>query len=320
MRRCEDVKMRRCFTDPHYWKNPALRRSREKCHNMQEKIQSRIENMQTMQVFDKKTCSWSAKKYMINKKLQKYTEKMLYRHPPIQEHLVYSHLICLHMYIHVIFTGHICVYIMPFSEVTILFNQHFHYCREYRGKIPDGHSKPIYFVLKPLNLQNSWRIFDRPTANKKMTLKDRITPHVTNFFRLRLSIEKQEGKRKYKSDGAVMVGEFVVCVCVCMFMYSEWVRVWVSDVSVVCVSEGCESEWSEWSEVKSISYCKYAEHAGICKKTCSWSAKKSWSIKNVRVCRKNAISQPSLGTKILFIDWKSISNSEVLGAYSAEAF
>jgi len=24
------VKMRRCFTDPHYWKNPALRRSREK--------------------------------------------------------------------------------------------------------------------------------------------------------------------------------------------------------------------------------------------------------------------------------------------------
>ena len=31
----------------------------------------------------------------------------------------------------------------------------------------------------------------------------RITPHVTNFSRLRLSIEKQEGKRKYKSDGGV---------------------------------------------------------------------------------------------------------------------
>ena len=31
MSRClEDVKLRRCFTDPHYWKNPALRRSREK--------------------------------------------------------------------------------------------------------------------------------------------------------------------------------------------------------------------------------------------------------------------------------------------------
>jgi len=39
-------------------------------------------------------------------------------------------------------------------------------------------------------------------------------PHVTNFSRLRLSIEKQEGKRKYKSDGGVMVGEFV-CVYVC---------------------------------------------------------------------------------------------------------
>ena len=39
MSRCEDeqmwrwegVKMRRWDTDPHYWKNPALRRSREKC-------------------------------------------------------------------------------------------------------------------------------------------------------------------------------------------------------------------------------------------------------------------------------------------------
>ena len=30
MRRWEDVMMRRCFTDPHYWKNPALRRSRGK--------------------------------------------------------------------------------------------------------------------------------------------------------------------------------------------------------------------------------------------------------------------------------------------------
>ena len=51
-------------------------------------------------------------------------------------------------------------------------------------------------------------------SRTSIKLKDRITPHVTNFFRLRLSIEKQEGKRKYKSDGAVMVGEFV-CVYVC---------------------------------------------------------------------------------------------------------
>ena len=57
-------------------------------------------------------------------------------------------------------------------------------------------------------------------AFEKEKLKDRITPHVTNFFRLRLSIAKQEGKRKYKSDGAVMVGE-LVCMHVCMFMYSE---------------------------------------------------------------------------------------------------
>ena len=53
-------------------------------------------------------------------------------------------------------------------------------------------------------------------------LKDRITPHVTNFSRFRLGIEKEEGKRKYKSDGAVMVGEFV-CVYVCSSTVSEWV-------------------------------------------------------------------------------------------------
>jgi len=61
-------------------------------------------------------------------------------------------------------------------------------------------------------------------SKNTLQLKDRITPHVTNFFRLRLTMEKQEGKRKYKSDGAVMVGEFVcmyVCMYVCMFMYSE---------------------------------------------------------------------------------------------------
>ena len=55
--------------------------------------------------------------------------------------------------------------------------------------------------------------------NLRQKLKDRITPHVTNFFRLRLTIEEQEGKRKYKSDGAVMVGEFV-CMYVCMYVCS----------------------------------------------------------------------------------------------------
>ena len=35
----------------------------------------------------------------------------------------------------------------------------------YRGKIPDGHSNPIYLVLEPLKLQNSWGIFDRPVSS-----------------------------------------------------------------------------------------------------------------------------------------------------------
>ena len=59
-----------------------------------------------------------------------------------------------------------------------------------------------------------------PPVKTVVKLKDRITPHVTNFFRLRLTIEKQEGKRRYKRDGGVMVSEFV-CMYVCMFMYSE---------------------------------------------------------------------------------------------------
>ena len=79
---------------------------------------------------------------------------MQYRHPPIQEHLVYSHMRCMYMYIYVIFTAHIYVCRMPFSEVTILFNQHIHYRGEYGGKIPDAHSNPIYLALKPLKLQN----------------------------------------------------------------------------------------------------------------------------------------------------------------------
>ena len=47
-------------------------------------------------------------------------------------------------------------------------------------------------------------------------LWDLITPHVTNFSRLRLSKEKQEGKRKYKSDGGVKVCEFV-----CMYVHAQ---------------------------------------------------------------------------------------------------
>ena len=50
-------------------------------------------------------------------------------------------------------------------------------------------------------------------------------------------------------------------VSLCIFLYvhvmvSECVRVWVSDVSVVCVSKGFESEWSEWSEWSEVEWKK----------------------------------------------------------------
>ena len=71
--------------------------------------------------------------------------------------------------------------------------------------------------ISRLNIQDP-KIFLQKTFFHK--LKDRITPHVTNFFKLRLTIEKQEGKGKYKSDGAVMVSEFV-CMYVCSCTVSE---------------------------------------------------------------------------------------------------
>ena len=45
-----------------------------------------------------------------------YAEKMQYRHPPIQEHVVYSHLISSNMYVHVyilcnIYSTYIYIYI-----------------------------------------------------------------------------------------------------------------------------------------------------------------------------------------------------------------
>ena len=72
-------------------------------------------------------------------------------------------------------------------------------------------------ALRYERLNSDYSAFCR---SNHLQLKDRITPHVTNFFRLRLTVEKQEGKRKYKSDGAVMVGEFV-CMYVCSCTVSE---------------------------------------------------------------------------------------------------
>ena len=80
---------------------------------------------------------------------------------------------------------------------------------------PSNVSKKPLLYKSHVDILHGYRLGFSATSTQ---LKDRITPHVTNFSRFRLGIEKQEGKRKYKSDGAVMVGEFV---CVCMFKYSE---------------------------------------------------------------------------------------------------
>ena len=76
-----------------------------------EKMQHRVVNkhLQNLQVFAQKNMFMISKK-TINKNWQNMWQEMQYRHPPIQEHLVYSRLICMYMYIYVIFTAHICVY------------------------------------------------------------------------------------------------------------------------------------------------------------------------------------------------------------------
>ena len=89
-------------------------------HNMQKIAISYHEYVEYAGIRQKKMLMIS-QKYIIIKK----TQKMQYRYPPIQEHLVYSHLICMYMYIYVIYTAHEYVCIMPFSEVTVLFNQHY---------------------------------------------------------------------------------------------------------------------------------------------------------------------------------------------------
>ena len=57
--------------------------------------------MRNKQVFAQKILLMISKKNMINQKCQTMQKKMQYRHPPIQEHLVYSHLISSNMYVHV---------------------------------------------------------------------------------------------------------------------------------------------------------------------------------------------------------------------------
>ena len=56
-----------------------------------------------------------------------------------------------------------------------------HYRGEYRGKIPNRHSKPIYLVLKPLKLQNYWRIFDRPVSSMYCKYAEYVCKLQTNL-------------------------------------------------------------------------------------------------------------------------------------------
>ena len=70
----------------------------------------------------------------------------------------------LHVHICNIYSAYICVYNAIFGGYRPVYNQ-YAIIVGYRGKISDGHSNPIYLVLKPLKLQNSWRIFDRPVSS-----------------------------------------------------------------------------------------------------------------------------------------------------------
>ena len=54
-------------------------------------------NMQNLQASAKQNMFMISKKR--SKNMTKYAEKMQYRHPPIQEHVVYSHLDFIFLYI-----------------------------------------------------------------------------------------------------------------------------------------------------------------------------------------------------------------------------
>ena len=73
-----------------------------------------------MQVFAKKHAQDQQKsKWPL--KLTEYAEKMQYRHLPIQEHLVYSHLKCMYMIVNVhictIYRAYIYVYVYIYNAV-----------------------------------------------------------------------------------------------------------------------------------------------------------------------------------------------------------
>ena len=61
--------------------------------------------------------------------MAEYAEKMQYRHPPIQEHLVYSHLISSNKYVHVyilcnIYSAYIYIYIFMCVYIAVFGGYH----------------------------------------------------------------------------------------------------------------------------------------------------------------------------------------------------
>ena len=101
------------------------------------------------------------------------------------------------------------------------------------GKSPTGilHSNPIYLVLKPLKLQNSWCIFDRPVSS-------------------------------------------MYC------KYAEYACKFQKNLPMT--NKTCDSMQKKCNIVLLFTICRINRY--LPKKTCSWS------IKNDRLCRKNAIS------------------------------
>ena len=117
-----------------------------------------------MQVFAKKHAH-DQQKTIWSLKIDKICRKNAISSSADPRHLVYSHLIWMYMYIYVIYTSaYICVYNDIFGGYRPVYNQYV-IIVGYRGKIPGGHFNPIYLVLKPLKVQNSWRIFDRPVSS-----------------------------------------------------------------------------------------------------------------------------------------------------------
>ena len=77
-----------------------------------------------------------------------------------------------------------------------------------------------------------------PTSHHTKIISPHTHIHIRITSRLRLSTEKQPGKRKYESDGGVMVGEFV-CMYVCTYVHVQVCH--CGSVLTICVPGVCRS-------------------------------------------------------------------------------